>query len=170
MPKLPVLLIVDDQPAHLASLTTLLEPTYRLRVAKSGEKALKLAEMLPQPDLILLDIQLPDMSGYEVLKALNQRSSTQDIPVIFVTVEDDPYAQAHGLECGAVDYIVKPFEPIVLQARVHRQLENKAKYAKLKQPETSCQDTLHEQQRGSDVTAVHQSDVQQKGAPRKSFR
>ncbi|MCX7897764.1 MAG: response regulator [Rhodocyclaceae bacterium] len=119
------LLIVDDQPENLAVLCNLLEPHYRVRVAATGERALQLAAMEPQPDLILLDVMMPGMNGYETLSALRQNPLTREIPVMFVTARDSEYDEEYGLELGAADYITKPISPPIVLARVRVQLENK---------------------------------------------
>ena len=119
------LLIVDDQPENLAVLSDLLEPHYRVRAATSGERALILAASTPQPDLILLDVMMPDKDGYEVLTELRRDPATSDIPVIFVTSRDAALDEERGLELGAADYITKPIRPAIVLARVHTQLENK---------------------------------------------
>lgn len=120
------LLIVDDEPANLAVLAMALEPDYRIRVAKSGRQALRAAVSEPRPDLILLDIQMPDLSGYQVIEALRDAPSTAEIPVIFVTARTATEDEERGLELGAADYITKPIQPSIVRARVRTQIENKA--------------------------------------------
>ena len=119
------ILIVDDQPENLAVLGELLESQYRIRAANSGARALQAAATEPRPDLILLDVMMPEMDGYTVLATLRQDPLTRDIPVIFVTARDAALDEEHGLELGAADYITKPIRPAVVLARVHTQLENK---------------------------------------------
>jgi diguanylate cyclase (GGDEF)-like protein len=120
------LLIVDDEPANLAILAKTLEPEYRIRVAKSGQQALCEAASEPRPDLILLDIEMPDMNGYQVLEALRDDPSTKEIPVIFVTAHTTTEEEELGLTLGAADYIAKPIQPAIVRARVRTQVENKA--------------------------------------------
>ncbi|MFW5723105.1 MAG: putative bifunctional diguanylate cyclase/phosphodiesterase [Halochromatium sp.] len=120
------ILVADDESADLAVLVDLLEPDYRVRVAQSGQQALRAATREPRPDLILLDIQMPDLSGYQVLEALHAQATTRDIPVIFITARTATEDEERGLELGAADFIVKPIQPGVLRARVRTQLENKA--------------------------------------------
>ncbi len=120
------ILVADDEPASLAVLVELLEPEYRVRIAQSGQHALQAAANEPRPDLILLDIQMPDLGGYQVLEALRAQAVTQEIPVIFVTARAEIEDEERGLELGAADFIVKPIQPGVLRARVRTQLENKA--------------------------------------------
>jgi putative two-component system response regulator len=121
----PTILIVDDQPENLTVLGDLLEPFYRVIAATSGQRALRLVAADPQPDLILLDVMMPEMDGYEVLTALRQDPATRAIPVIFVTARDTDLDEEHGLELGAADYITKPIRPAIVLARVLTQLENK---------------------------------------------
>ncbi|MCK9260338.1 MAG: response regulator [Azoarcus sp.] len=121
----PTLLIVDDAVENLTVLNALLAPCYRVRVATTGEKALSIARSAPRPDLILLDVMMPVMDGYEVFARLRADPATCDIPVIFVTAMDSSEAELRGLELGAQDYLTKPLvQPIVL-ARVRNQLELK---------------------------------------------
>lgn len=121
----PVVLVVDDQFEHLASLAELLGPYYRVKVANSVELALQAAVSPPPPDLILLDVMLPDLDGYEVLARLRDNPLTLHIPVIFVTARDTSSDEEKALELGAADYITKPIRPLVALARVKTQLENK---------------------------------------------
>lgn len=118
-------LIVDDTPENLTVLGEILIPHYRVKVASSGPRALKLAETLPVPDLILLDVMMPDMDGYQVITSLRSNPTTADIPVIFVTAIDATDDETYGLGLGAVDYITKPVVPAVVLARVHSQMELK---------------------------------------------
>jgi diguanylate cyclase (GGDEF)-like protein/PAS domain S-box-containing protein len=119
------LLIVDDQPQNLAVLGELLQTRYDVLVAPNGRRALEVAARQPVPDLILLDIMMPEMDGYAVLAALQQNPATQATPVIFLTALGDPGDEEHGLSLGAVDYIVKPIQPAVVLARVRNQLDLK---------------------------------------------
>ncbi|UQB43445.1 diguanylate cyclase [Thiomicrospira microaerophila] len=116
------LLIVDDQPSNLKVLANGLKGEYLIQAADCGEKALQLAERIPQPDLILLDIVMPEMDGYAVIKALKNNPKTQAIPVVFVTALDGTSNEQKGLELGAVDYIAKPFKMPVVKARVRSQV------------------------------------------------
>ena len=119
------LLIVDDQPENLAVLGDLLEPHYRVIAATSGRRALQLAASESPPDLILLDVTMPEMDGYAVLTRLREDPTTRDIPVVFVTARDADLDEEHGLTLGAADYITKPIRPAIVLARVLTQLENK---------------------------------------------
>jgi len=116
------ILIVDDEPTNLAILNIHLSKEYKVRAANSGMRALEMAVLEPQPDLILLDVMMPDMDGYEVLRRLKDSPVTQDIPVIFFTALDAEDEERKGLELGAVDYITKPIKPLIMLARVKAQL------------------------------------------------
>jgi cyclic di-GMP phosphodiesterase len=118
----PVILIVDDEPSNLSILNMTLESHYRVRAANSGERALQVVLTDPRPDLILLDIMMPKMDGYEVLKILKADPETSNISVIFFTAMDTEMDEEKGLELGAVDYIMKPIKPPILLARVKNQL------------------------------------------------
>lgn len=119
------LLIVDDTPENLTILGELLQPAYRVRVANSGQNALRIAASDPKPDLILLDVMMPDMNGFDVCSRLRADARTQDIPIIFVTAVDTALNEQYGLELGAVDYITKPLRPSIVLARIRSQLELK---------------------------------------------
>ena len=121
----PLVLIVDDKPENLTVIGELLSPAHAVRVARSGPLALRLARLTPQPDLILLDVMMPGMDGYQVLAALRSDSSTADIAVIFLTALDSAADEERGLEQGAVDYVTKPIRPSILLARVRTQIELK---------------------------------------------
>lgn len=127
MPELvtQTLLIVDDSPENLTVLSDALQPYYRVRAATSGRKALAIAASEPRPDLILLDVMMPGMDGYQVLEVLRTDPATRDIPVIFVTAMNSMDAELHGLDVGAVDYLTKPVLPPIVLARVRTQLELK---------------------------------------------
>ena len=118
----PTLLIVDDTPANIALLRDLLKERYKIKVATSGIKALGIAGMTPVPDLILLDIMMPEMDGYEVCKRLKADKVTCDIPVIFLTAKAEITDETKGLALGAVDYITKPISPPIVQERVKTHL------------------------------------------------
>ncbi|GAC13896.1 response regulator [Aliiglaciecola lipolytica] len=111
------LLVVDDEPTNLRVLNQTLREYYSLTFAKSGAEALELVNKV-KPDLILLDVMMPGMTGYEVCQTLKSNSATRHIPVIFVTALGDAIDEAKGFEVGAVDYISKPITPVVVKARV----------------------------------------------------
>ena len=116
------ILVVDDDKTNLMFLDNLLSKEYTLHIAKDGEQALKRAVEYP-PDLILLDIIMPGMSGYEVLTELKRSEKTRDIPVIFITGLDTSEAEMKGLELGADDYISKPFNESIVRLRIQNQLK-----------------------------------------------
>ncbi len=120
------ILIVDDAAENLMLLGELLQSDYRVRAANSGPRALQVASSEPRPDLILLDVMMPGMDGYEVLRQLSAQAETREIPVIFITAMSEAEDEEKALGMGAVDYITKPFNPPVVQARVRTQLELKA--------------------------------------------
>ncbi|MGN7613449.1 HD-GYP domain-containing protein [Magnetococcales bacterium HHB-1] len=111
-------LIVDDERLNINLLVDLLGHDYTILIAKNGEQALKRASGEPVPDLILLDIMMPEMDGYEVLRRLKGGEETKHIPVIFVTAMGEVSNETRGFELGAVDYVTKPFSPPVVKARV----------------------------------------------------
>ncbi len=116
------LLIVDDTPENIEILGELLEE-YKVFFTLDGEKALEKARIDPQPDLILLDVMMPGMDGFEVCQLLKADESTKHIPIIFVTALGDSTDETRGLELGAVDYVTKPFSPAVVKSRVRMHLE-----------------------------------------------
>jgi putative two-component system response regulator len=122
----PVVLIVDDMPENLAVLGESLQVEFHVRVANNGRRALEVATSDPRPDLILLDVMMPDMDGYEVIRRLKEDKRLCDIPVIFVTAMDSDADEETGLTLGAVDYIHKPIRPPIVLARVRTHLELKA--------------------------------------------
>lgn len=116
------IMIVDDAPSNIAVLGQILTGEYDLVVATNGEKALLLAEITPLPDLILLDIMMPGIDGYEVCARLKANSLTRRIPVIFVTAKDDTTDEEKGFACGGVDYLTKPVSAPIVRARVKTHL------------------------------------------------
>lgn len=128
----PTILIVDDEPANLAVLSQLLSPHYRVKACKTGEQALASLRKVPQPDLLLLDVMMPGMSGYEVLERMAEDDLAQQIPVIFVTALGGAADEERGFALGAVDYITKPIKPAVLRARVRTHLELKTSRDRLR--------------------------------------
>ncbi|MCY7307752.1 MAG: diguanylate cyclase, partial [Rhodoferax sp.] len=113
----PCLLLVDDQPINNQLLDRIFSPDYRVLMVTSGAKALELCRDDP-PDLVLLDVVMPEMDGYEVCRHLKSDEATRNIPVIFVTAHNDATQETHGFEVGAVDFIAKPFNPATVRARV----------------------------------------------------
>lgn len=121
MTVLKTLLLVDDEPVNLQVLQNILQNNYRLLFARNGERALQLARE-QQPDLILLDVMMPGLSGHQVCEQLKADHKTASIPVIFVTALSDPHDEAKGFELGAVDYLTKPVSAPVVKARVTNHL------------------------------------------------
>lgn len=112
------ILIVDDQPENLHTMMTILHDKYAVVAATSGEKALEFAARQPQPDLILLDIRMPGMDGFETCRRMKGMESTREIPVIFITALTETEEKIRGFGAGAVDYVTKPIQPEEFMARV----------------------------------------------------
>lgn len=123
-PRQPRLLVVDDQPLHIQLLHRSMPSVCQVFMATSGQQALRVAQE-QQPDLILLDVEMPEMDGFATLQALRAHPDTKDIPVIFITAHTGGDLEAHALEVGAVDFISKPINPSVVRARVHTHLQLK---------------------------------------------
>jgi putative two-component system response regulator len=119
-------MVVDDTAQNLVLMTELLRDDYRIIVANSGERALSLLDSDMLPDLILLDIMMPDLDGYEVLRRIKANPVTSNIPVVFLTAKSEAADEIRGLELGAVDYVTKPISPPIVRARVHTHLMLKA--------------------------------------------
>ncbi|NCC51160.1 MAG: hybrid sensor histidine kinase/response regulator [Spartobacteria bacterium] len=119
------ILIVDDEPSNIRILVECLKTDYELNVARGGKEALELAHSTEGLDLILLDIQMPEMTGYEVCRQLKAGSGVKDIPVIFITALSEERDEAKGFDLGAVDYITKPFSTVIVKARVDIHMELK---------------------------------------------
>ena len=118
----PTVLVIDDAPDNLALMSGLLKDSYQVRVAQHGEMGLKVALTSPPPDLILLDIMMPDLDGYEVCRRLKSNPASRAIPVIFLNAQTDLQDEQKGLLLGAVDYITKPISPSLMLARVATQI------------------------------------------------
>ncbi|GAB7081352.1 diguanylate cyclase domain-containing protein [Megalodesulfovibrio paquesii] len=123
----PKLLVVDDNKQNIELLMELFKDEYKIAAAINPERALKVAAQEPRPDIILLDILMPGMDGYQVCQALKENDQTRDIPVIFVTAVSEVMDETRGFSVGAVDYITKPFHPPMVRARVALHLEMKRK-------------------------------------------
>ncbi|MBI5605354.1 MAG: response regulator [Deltaproteobacteria bacterium] len=121
-PERQTVLIVDDSPANIEILSKLLGVEHEILFSTNGGKALEIA-FDQDPNLILLDVLMPEMDGYEVCRCLKQNPASKDIPIIFITALDQEEDEARGLELGAVDYITKPFNPAIVKLRVANQLE-----------------------------------------------
>ena len=118
----PTILVVDDVPDNIDIIVNVLKNEYRVKAALNGQKALKIAAVRPMPDLILLDLMMPGMDGYQVLEQLKQDPFTNQIPVIFLTAKTDEISEEKGLSLGAVDYITKPISAPILWARIKTHL------------------------------------------------
>lgn len=127
-----IVLVVDDTPENIMVMTSILRDQYQVKAATNGIKALSIAQSANPPDIILLDIMMPDMDGYEVCDQLKSNQVTNDIPVIFVTAMGQEEDETKGLELGAVDYITKPVSPAIVKARVKTQLSLKKNMAELR--------------------------------------
>lgn len=154
----PIILIVDDTPENITLINGLLKDTYRTRVAISGERALKAAVQEPRPDLILLDIMMPDLSGYEVAEQLKRDPRTADIPIIFITAMATMEDEILGLQMGAADYITKPINPPIVLARVETQLKIKAAADFLRDQKAYLEQEV--QRRTAEVIAIQDVTIQ----------
>ena len=126
------ILIVDDIPSNVQILAAILKDDYNIKVATSGIRAIEIANIEPHPDLILLDVVMPETDGYDVCISLKQALNTKDIPIIFVTANNETSDEEKGLSIGAVDYITKPVNPAIVKARVKTHLTIKRQYDELK--------------------------------------
>ncbi len=140
------ILVVDDASVNREVLKSLLNPLYTVYLAKDGEQAIKLARKR-QPDIILLDVVMPVMDGYEACRELKSDESTQDIPIIFLTSMEDEEDEAKGLAFGAVDYIIKPVRPSILRERVKNHLELKSSRDFLKRQKEVLEEKVLERTR-----------------------
>lgn len=130
------ILVVDDTAANLSLMGGLLKELYQVKVANSGERGLAIAQSDTPPDLILLDIMMPEIDGYEVCMRLKKNPLTCDIPIIFLTAKSEIDDEQRGLELGAVDYITKPFSPPIVLARIRIHLALKASLDFLREQNT----------------------------------
>jgi putative two-component system response regulator len=119
-------LVVDDTPDNLKIMSGLLKDTYRVKIANSGEKALSIVQSEEPPDMVLLDIMMPEMDGHEVCRRLKKDPKSKNIPIIFLTAKAEVSDEEEGLKLGAVDYITKPISPPIVMARVETHLKLKA--------------------------------------------
>ena len=116
-------LIVDDEVSNIDVLAGILSSDYKVKAAKSGKRALEIVQSKDKPDIILLDIMMPDMDGYQVIQELKANPFTASIPVIFVSAKSEIEDETKGFELGAVDYISKPVSPPIVKARVKTHIE-----------------------------------------------
>lgn len=136
--KKKIVLVVDDKPENIMVLHGILGDSYTVKAAVSGEKAIAIAKATPSPDIILLDIMMPSMDGYEVCRILKADSSTSKIPIIFVTAMTEAEDEAKGFEVGGVDYITKPVSPSIVLARVNTHID-------LADQQFACEKTVEQQ-------------------------
>lgn len=136
----PTILVVDDTPDNLHLLSNLFSDEYRVRIAHNGSKALSICQSDSPPDLVLLDVMMPDMDGFEVAQKMREHPSSETIPVIFVTSLDTEDARLKGLELGAVDFVTKPINPDALQHRVR----NFIRYVNLRKQLQADYDAMQE--------------------------
>ena len=125
--KKPTILVVDDMTTTLLLLHDLLKDTYEVKIAKSGTKALEILESPNDIDLILLDVEMPDINGYEVCKRIKNNETIKNIPIIFITGRTSQEDEEYGLNLGAIDYITKPFNKTITKLRLKNYLEMKIK-------------------------------------------
>jgi adenylate cyclase len=138
-----LVLIVDDTPTNIGVVSGVLKDIYRTKVATNGEKALAIAAAADKPDLILLDVMMPGMDGYEVCRRLKADPSTRDIPIIFLTAKIDALDEEKGFNVGAVDYIHKPFSGPIVLARVKTQLALQAALREAEDAREQADELLH---------------------------
>ncbi|MBF0162066.1 MAG: hybrid sensor histidine kinase/response regulator [Magnetococcales bacterium] len=155
-PRRSTILVVDDSPENLAILKRVLGERYSVRPAINGKVALKAAMVEPLPDLILLDIMMPEMDGFEVCERLKEDPLSREIPIIFITAKDQVEDETRGLKAGAVDYISKPFSIPVVMARVATHLAMHAAHVQIKQQYIALQEM---EKLRKDVEAITRHDL-----------
>ena len=138
-----LVLIVDDTPTNIGVISGLLKDLFKTKVATNGEKALVIATGAEKPDLILLDVTMPGMDGYEVCRRLKANPGTSGIPVIFLTAKTDAVDEEKGFEAGAVDYVHKPFSAPIVLARVKTQLALQAALQEAREARNQADELLH---------------------------
>ncbi len=138
----PLLLLVDDVPANMHVLVSILQREYRLKTATGGRQALEIAMRKETPDLILLDIMMPEMDGHEVLLSLRSAPATRDVPVLFLTADTSDETEVQGLEEGADDFLTKPIVAPVLRARVKAHLQRRQMEKQLRLSDQILKNTL----------------------------
>src|SRR5262249_8649163 len=141
-PEQKLILVVDDTPLNISVITGALKDTYKTKVATNGAKALAIAAADEKPDLILLDVMMPGVGGYEVCWRWKADPMTREIPVIFLAAQTGAEDETRGFQVGAVDYVHKPFSPAVVKARVHTHLVLRETREKLAQQLLTIQKEL----------------------------
>ena len=136
-------LVVDDEPVNISVLSSTLRDHYRVIVAKSGMQALERIEQVTTPDIILLDIIMPEMDGYEVCQILKQRVDTRHIPIIFISAMSDHHDEEKGLSLGATDFIAKPFSPLIVLKRIKNILNLEEAQRSLKDQNKRLEETVY---------------------------
>ncbi|MBU0935458.1 MAG: diguanylate cyclase [Spirochaetes bacterium] len=119
------ILIVDDSQDNVRILAKLFANEFNVKIALNGQEAIRIAETEPQPDIILLDVMMPELDGYQICRYLKEGALTREIPIVFITAMDQEQDEEYGLELGAIDYILKPIKPAIVRARIRNQLELK---------------------------------------------
>lgn len=115
-------LVIDDSPENIALMSELLKESYKVKVATNGQRGICIIQSANPPDLVLLDIMMPEMDGYEVCRQIKLNANSRDIPIIFLTAKAEKEDERYGLKLGAIDYITKPINPAILMARVANHL------------------------------------------------
>ena len=138
-----LVLIVDDTPTNVAVVSGVLKDSFKTKIATNGEKALAIANGAEKPDLILLDVMMPGMDGYEVCRRLKDNPATRDIPIIFLTAKTEEVDEEKGFDVGAVDYIHKPFSAPIVLARVRTQLALQEALSQARDARNQADQLLH---------------------------
>src|SRR5262247_2042126 len=138
-----LVLIVDDTPTNVAVVSGVLKDSFKTKVATNGEKALAIAGAAEKPDLILLDVMMPGMDGFEVCRRLKDNPATRDIPIIFLTAKTEEVDEEKGFDVGAVDYIHKPFSAPIVLARVRTQIALQEALVEAQQARNQANELLH---------------------------
>lgn len=134
-------LVVDDAPANIQVVNSILKDTYKVRIATNGAKALELVRTSPRPDLILLDVMMPDIDGFEACRRLKANPKLVDVPVIFITSKNEDEYEETGFSVGASDFIHKPINAPILMARVKTHIKIKFVMDYLRNENTRLQGT-----------------------------
>ena len=149
------ILVIDDEEIYIHAIVGQLAQTYKVIIALNGREGLKIAQSNPPPDLILLDVMMPDMGGFEVCRQLKKDPHTKDIPVIFLTAMTQAEDEQKGLELGAVDYITKPISPPIMVTRIKTHLQLKKANDLLKYQNEILEQTV--QERTQQLSLMNQS-------------
>lgn len=142
-PRRPCLLLVDDTPTNIDILVALLKPDYTLKIATHGEKALRICEMDSGVDLVLLDVMMPGMDGFEVCRRLRDTPATRELPILFLTAKSEADDILDGFAAGGNDYLTKPFHPQELRARVRTHLALRSQQLEIERKNEELKELLH---------------------------